>query len=348
MLVCLLVLVTGIVPVSAVEYQIQMRYSTIDPVDFSALKRAGIRTVMARVFQDDEVGGGVYFANSRARVIAPLLDRILPSCRQNGVNVWGWTLVRKFNWLDDDRLYDMESAAGRRSLIRKLDLFNPDAVQWLLGVLRELAGKEIQGILLQDDFCLRVGEGFSAWGRAEFARQTGLPAVEEVMLGNGLGAENWKRIRVNRVNQVLREIIAACRSVHPGLQIGMNVYYETPLALEHGEAWYAHNLREILDTGIDRVFLMAYHRQMKSEMHVSETRNRELFRTMVENALAVCGDKLTVKLQVRDWDDKELVPVEEMNAYLALIPPQVSAVCFTSVEFRDLDYLRRVLADDTP
>jgi hypothetical protein len=88
---------------------------------------------------------------------------------------------------------------------------------------------------------------------------------------------------------------------------------------------------------------MSYHRQIKDEMRLSETRNRTLFKEIVEKAYQICKEKLIVKLQTRDWNTSERIPADEVKAYLTLIPPQVHRVCFTPVTPDDLDYLEEII-----
>jgi len=123
----------------------------------------------------------------------------------------------------------------------------------------------------------------------------------------------------------------------------MNIYYETPVFADRSEAWYAHNLKEILATGIDHIYLMTYQRQIKKEMKLTEAKTRELFQKIVKAAYDVCGEKLIVKLQLRDWDTGERVPVEEIREYLKLIPAGVKRICFTPVKVGDYDYLTSIL-----
>ncbi len=326
-------------------YEIQFfAYRLDNSVDYRRLKSIGIKKIIYRVFKNHETSGGLYFVNTQFRTLEPALEKIIEEFDFKQLDLGTWMIGRKFNWLENTRILDYQYENQARQVIRKLDVFNPDAVKKLITVYKELASHKIQCILIQDDFTLRYNEGFSNWGKAKFTTVTGLPAREELMMQKNTPYNlNWNRVKVNQLNTVLKQIIQNCKSVNSGIKVGINIYYESPLYLERSEAWYGHNLGEILETSVDYIYLMSYHRQIKDEMRLSETSNRTFFKEIVEKAYQICKEKLIVKIQIRDWNTGEQIPADEIKAYLNLIPPQVHRVCFTPVTPDDIDYLEEIL-----
>ncbi len=309
----------------------------------------GFTKVIYRVFQDTKRNGGLYFTNTQFRTISPSLEQLIvefdSSNLNSSLNICAWMIGRKFKWIKNTLLFDYQYKNEGRQLIPKLDLFNPDAIQKIIAVYRELASKRIGCILIQDDFILRHNEGFSNWGKAQFSKTTKVPAREKLMMATDTPYNiNWKRVKINQLNKVLELIVENCKEVNPAIKVGINIYYETPIRVKEAEAWYGHNLREILDTGIDYIYLMSYHRQIKKEMKLSETGNRLLFMQIVEKAYEVCKEKLVVKIQIRDWKTGRRIPVSEIKAYLNLIPPEVERICFTPVKVTDFDYLKELIS----
>lgn len=322
------------------------------------LKREGIDKVIIRSFKNNHPQGGLYFRNSIFKVIYPYLDELAVQLADNGstVDLWAWMISRRFDWTHENRFFDYQYTEGKngsddakRELVKKFDLFNPDAIKKIISVYKELAQKKIQGILIQDDLFIRQNEGFSNWGKAYFATITDLPFRENLVLSKDTPySQNWNRLKINQINKVLRQIIAASKEVNPDIKVGMNIYYETPFFIDRSEKWYSHNLREILLTGIDYIYLMSYHRQIKKEMKQSDSQNKMLFKQIVASAFAVCQEKLVVKLQLKDWDTGELIPVEELRSYLELIPKGVKRVCFMPVDIEDLNHIRQVIRPHFP
>ena len=333
----------GAAPERSHEIQLRNNDYVIAP-DSLLQQAAGFAKIILRVFSDDEKNGGLYFVNPMFKVVRPVLDTWAPEFFRGKVGLWAWMGGRYFRWLKDSRLLDLEWQNGQRRIIPKLDLFNPEAEQVIVGLFRQLAQKPIQGILIQDDLALRRSEGFSNWGKAYFTRATGLAADERLMLQNG-SAHNqaWKRIKCERVTEIVGKIVLTCKAVNPQIQIGMNIHYETPRAPEQARSWYAFDASAVSATGIDLFYLMAYHRQIKAEMKLGEGDNRIYFRLMLEAALKLWGPKLVVKLQVRDWRNSALIPFPELKTYYDLIPAGVERVCFAAADPEDIPLIEQII-----
>lgn len=317
-------------------------------LNYKRFSGIGIRTIIVRVFQDEGQEGGLYFHNTQFRTLDTRLEKISAEMKSQeqevDLDLCAWMITRKFNWVSYTYFFDYRYENGRRELVRKFDIFNPAAVDKIVGIYKELAAKDIDSILIQDDFFLRYNEGFSDWGKENFTLAVGLPARESLMMSaDSPYSKKWNQLKRDQLIKVLALIIKGCRQVKPTIKLGMNIYYETPLYIERGENWYAHNLQEIVNTGIDYIYLMSYHRQIKQELHITESANRLLVGKIIEKAYELCQDKLIVKLQIRDWDSGDYIPLEEVSVYLDMIPQGVGGICFIPVKADDVDYLEKLI-----
>lgn len=327
------------------SHEIQLRHNQYRVAPAPALlQSAGFHKVILRVFSDDEKNGGLYFINPDYKTVRPVLDAWAPRFAGGQVGLWAWMGGRYFSWMKDVRLLDSEWKNSRKHVIPKLDLFNPDAERLIIDLFRQLAEKPIQGILIQDDLTLRRSEGFSNWGKAYFTLCSGLPADERRMAQNGSAVNRaWERCKCQRLAQLLEKIIRACKAVNPRIQIGMNIHYELPLEPQQARSWYAHDLEALAASGLDYFYLMAYHRQIQSELALSETANRAYFARMTAAALEHFGPRLVVKLQARDWRSGALIPFDELKAYYDLIPAKVGRVCFAAVDPEDISLIAQII-----
>jgi len=311
----------------------------------SRLQAAGLSKAILRVFSDDEKKGGLYFPSGLFPVVRPALDPWAREYAGKQVPLWAWMGARKFAWLRDATLLDREWSAGGSRPVPKLDLFNPQAQELIAKMFAALARQLLQGILIQDDLTLLRYEGFSSWGRASFTQYSGLAAEPLRMLARG-SAHNraWEDLKAGRVAAVLGKIVVACRQVAPAIEIGLNVHYEAPLTPERARSWYAFDVAAVSASGVDFFYLMAYQRQIKTEMKLGEGDNRLYFRRMLEAALKLWGAKLVVKLQVRDWQTSEPIPLEELKTYYDLIPAGVECVCFAAADPEDIDLISKIIS----
>jgi biofilm PGA synthesis lipoprotein PgaB len=311
----------------------------------SRLSAAGLSKAILRVFSDDEKKGGLYFRSGLFPVVRPALAPWEKGYAGSAVPLWAWMGARKFAWLDEESLHDREWFGDDTRAIAKLDLFNPRARELIVKLFASLARQDIQGILIQDDLTLLRGEGFSSWGRASFTRASGLGADPRRMLKRGSAHQRaWEDLKTACIGETLKQIVDACKTARANFEVGLNVHYEAPLTPERARSWYAFDIDLASASGVDLFYLMAYHRQMKAEMKLGESDSRLYFRRMLEAALRLWGPRLVVKLQVRDWRNSELIPLEELKAYYDLIPAGVERVCFAAADPEDLELISRIIA----
>lgn len=329
-------------PVIYAQFHGEDVFVQLDPMQWQA---AGIDRLVVRVFRNQSGQGGLFFLNPEFQVVKPLLGNLIQRAEGKGDGIWAWMITRRFDWVEDSRYLDRAFQSGVLQTISSLDLFNPDAMKRVLTVFGHLAESGINGIMLQDDLIIRSREGLSSWGRAHYALKTGNHSDMDSMLNPRSPAHSrWVDIKTRRVAEVLSQIVRKCKKHKPDIRVGVNVYYETPLKPEKSREWYAHDLDLLLNSGIDHIFLMAYHRQMAAELGLSDAVTLELFSRLVNQAAALCKDKLVVKIQWRDWQSGQWVPDRELDAILDRLPEQLKGICLTPVTLNDLPRLRKLLS----
>jgi len=329
-------------PVVFAQFHGEDVFAQLDPLEWQA---AGIDRLVVRVFRNQSSQGGLFFQNPEFQVVKPLLADLIQRTRPKHDSIWAWMITRRFDWIGDSRLLDRSFQSGALQVIPSLDLFNPDAMKRVLAVFGQLAESGIKGIMIQDDLVIRSCEGLSSWGRAHYVLKTGNPSEMDSMLDpRSFAHSRWVDVKTRRVAEVLSQIVGICKQRNPDIRVGVNVYYETPLQAKKSREWYAHDLDLLLATGVDHVFLMAYHRQMAAELGLSAADAAELFSRMVARAAAKCKDKLVVKIQWRDWQSGEYVPEDELIGLLDRLPEQIHGVCLTPVALDDLPRLQKLLS----
>ena len=323
------------------EYEVQFHTVNINQNFVNRINSLGFDKLIFRVFEDEEDVGGLYYKNSVFKEKFDIFRRIE---LDNNKNYWAWMITRTFKWLENYKLYDFEYKNGNRLIVRKLDLFNPDVKLLLIKVFKDLVKTGVKGILIQDDLTIRYNEGFSRWGRKAYEEKTDFVMdVEELVKEDSYKKENWLRIKMNKINEILKDIVKETRKMNKNIKIGINVYYEEPILFVKAKHWYSRSLKELMDTGVDYIYLMAYHRQMKRELRKSDYENKLFFRRMLRNAYQICKDKLIVKMQIKDWITGDYIPLDEIMDYYGLIPDGIKRICFTPVKNRDYNYLKRLI-----
>ena len=139
-------------------------------IDPGFLADNGIDKVIFRSFSNGKENGGLLFENSYFRTLYTAIEKL--SARfGNKFSLWGWMIARNFNWLKRKDLYDVTYSEGKKRVIKRIDIFNPEARAKVIGSFKDLASKGVSGILIQDDLVLRQNEGFSKWGLEKFEKE---------------------------------------------------------------------------------------------------------------------------------------------------------------------------------
>lgn len=339
-------------PLIAIEKKFEIQFFATnlrEELNYNKIKDYNIDKIIIRTFQNKDEPKGLLFRNTSYNLIDPLLENLLIEKNiekkfSEVPKLWAWMITRNFNWISNVSLFDYKYNIGSLERIKKYDLFNKNAVQKIIGIYKEIAKNKVDGILIQDDLIIKYNEGMSENGTKEFERVTGIPANMQKMIkkGNYYNKE-WVKIKKNKTIEILSKIIKEVKQINPDIKIGMNVYYETPLFIENAEQWYSHNLKELVKTDIDYIYLMSYQRQIKDEMKLSEKENKKLFEKIVTEAFKIAKEKLIVKIQVYDWKSKKRVSKREIKNYIKLIPKEVKRICFTPVKLKDIIFIKKII-----
>ncbi len=334
-------------PAALFQREIELQYHEVKEKynpDFNELWSAGFGKIIVRSFLNNKKEGGLLFENGQFRVAYPGFSRIVKKNNKRKFSLWGWLITRNYSWLDNSDLYDTEYIDHKRKKIKKLDIFDPEIRNKISKVFRDLTKLGVEGILIQDDLSIKSNEGFSLKGMKTFSDISGVPAREKLMMDSGSPYNlKWIKIKKKVIAALRNKIIKECRAINPDIKIGINVFYEASLFARKSNEWHSQDLKEIVDSDVDYIYLMMYHRQMKRELKYGIHRIKKLFKKGIENAVMLAGDRLVVKMETYDWNKRELIPVGEMEEFIKLIPENVKRICFTPAKNGDLKYFKRIL-----
>ena len=319
---------------------------------FKDLKRAGVDTVIVRVFQNrgDRVyrfahpkhEEGVYFRSDHAPVVDDLLGSLAEMAQRNGLEIFAWMTTRYADYgLDgqwDLRCQSYNFEKKRMEIARGLSLFHPRTLKRLEGLFRDLGRYPIDGILFQDDLILKHNEDFSVEARKAFLKEFGYAPHPDVLYIDPYRSDSgtyyvrgytdqfwdWVSWKNRWLMDVAQRCRAAAKASNPNLKFGLNLYYEAVLNRSNGLAWFSQSLSEALKQDFDYYGVMAYHRQAMRELHLEEKRAVRLMAEVAQKAVEAVGDpsKVMMKIQVLDWKTYEAIPTEEIDEILTKILDQ--------------------------
>ena len=330
--------------------------------EMTELSRGGIDTIIVRVFHNSgdrfhpsvstlrrkNFSAGLYFRSSHAPVIEDFLADVIPLAHKHNLKVFAWMTTRYADYGIEDneelKCSAFDSVSGGTVTCKGLDLFNEAVVRRLEGIYSDLANYDIDGVLFQDDLVLRHTEGFGPHAAALYERDFGRPLVPErfyfkraeqqVLDYTALFWEwaSWKNRRLLSVAKRLRTVV---REKRPDAKFAINLMYESVTNPGLGLAWLSQSIKESKKSNFDYYSIMAYHRQMAGELHMSRGKTKELIKAIVKEAVIMVGEpeKVMIKFQTRDWDTRERIANSEVVELLRSVR-NVDGVSMTLVPYQ--------------
>jgi biofilm PGA synthesis lipoprotein PgaB len=307
------------------------------------LKNAGVNTLIVRAFQNrgdrayrfsrPQCKTGVYFETIHAPVVDPVLTRIVSIGHRHGLKVFAWMETRKMplHLADAEPFTALGYCFETRSFkpIRAWSIFDETVEKKLIGLYRDVVGSGIDGILIQDDLIMHQYEDFSPKAIALFSKETGR-ALDPQTLYDGVFQDKegrwlvarysdtfwlWARWKNQKLLTLASKLIQAAKAANPEIEVAMNFMYESVTDPNNALAWLSQSLDEAMKLPLDFYAIMAYHRQMKKELQLSEGDAYNKISAMTATLLNAIDDphKILMKVQMSDWDTRKEIPVDEAN-----------------------------------
>jgi poly-beta-1,6-N-acetyl-D-glucosamine N-deacetylase len=314
--------------------------------EMKRIAATGADTVIVRVFHNSGdrfypfvtpgADEGVYFKTDRAPVVADALTPMIRAARKNGLDIWAWMTTRYAAWGDDRYglfCYDFSKKTIVPAFGR--DLFDDRKVTDLVGLYRDLAAYDIDGILFQDDLVLHHNEGMGETAERLF----GAPIRPETFYinphpspdGSKYYAEKytdrfweWSRFKASRLAAVEQAIVEGTRRARPDLKFAVNLSYEAVTRPDMALAWLSQDIDRFLANGTDYVFIMAYHRQIMKEKGLSNPGEAGgLMAEIASRAIPAAREpwRVGIKLQVMDWDTGRPIAPDELRRTASCLGP---------------------------
>ena len=308
------------------------------PTFMKKLRRHRVDVICFRVFQNRgdaffrvlpiKAREGVYFRTDRAPLVSNLLPLVCREAHRYGIEVYAWMSTLSANFLRCEtaaRLSRYDLSTKEVAQTRRLNPFDSRVRQCLYDLFSDLAGNELDGILIQDDLILRYNEGVGPLAAREYRDDMGGDSLNPARFyrvandarGHGHLAGyrpafwRWTRWKSRRLALVVRRLIRAVKRTQPTVRVALDVPYELLLAPRNALAWYSVDLPTLEEIARpDQYMVMSYQQQMAGELKKPVSAVQGLIEDMVKRAMGEISNprRWVFKIQTIDWTSRRPIP----------------------------------------
>jgi biofilm PGA synthesis lipoprotein PgaB len=321
------------------------------------LKKNGINTLLFRVFQNsgdrvhfnlkNNCKSGVYYQTSYACMIDNSLARVIKSAKKYNIKIYAWMATRSLSFLK--KQYGLEKVFKRPGFEKKqyaVSIFNENVRNKLLGLFKDLAYYDIDGILIQDDYILKYNEGASSQAKKRFYIDNGWWLSSNKLFNKttyNKAYYEWNIWKMKQLSSLLNDIKTEVKIINPNIKFAVNIYYETPVFPERGLSWYSQSIKQYINYGFEYLAFMGYHEQISNEMNISKFSAIKYIDKSIINMQKITknNSRIIVKYQISTFENGEYLQENELTALCKTIKkyPDISFVAVPFDELNDLNYI---------
>ncbi|HZS10997.1 MAG TPA: hypothetical protein VFA38_02025, partial [Nitrospirales bacterium] len=192
---------------------------------------------------------GVYFRTPLADLVRDVIGQVVAPARQQRVSVFVSISPRDLGWLEpglgwQDRVFNPVRQQYEPAIAR--DLFHPALQQYLAGLLLDLAGTGIDGVVFDAEPVMSSIDGFSPYALAGFERDFHMtvapeswnpwPVAGDIAMGRRIARTQgptvppdfwrWTGWKARERMKVLGQLVRTVRAKYPAMLFAMDVHAE--------------------------------------------------------------------------------------------------------------------------
>ncbi|TKB76679.1 MAG: hypothetical protein E8D45_06055 [Nitrospira sp.] len=232
------------------------------------LAQSGVTTVVLEAWTTRPAAGaeshamrpmGLYFPSSLGPMVRDVFGALIPAAHRHGLAVYASVGLRRPDWLDAglgwfSQIYDPRRQAFRAT--DHVDLFHPVYQEFLGGLLKDLAGSGVDGLVFRADRTIGPSAGATAFGLRGFERDFGFRPDPIKLLGTGGGEDErasefwqWVGWETRESQHVLNRLASGIKVQWPNLKVILEVHHEAIVAPVQGLTRHGEDVLEAIRGG---------------------------------------------------------------------------------------------------
>lgn len=229
-----------------------------------------------------------------------------------------------------DMRYDLGS--GTIQPVESLNLFNPDAADFLVKTFKEIASYSIDGILFGPDFFYGDTEGMTRPALEEYKKRYGAALVMGRAIGRvgssdkglvaleyGEGYKEWAEMKRDRLKDLLADIVATCRSVNSDIVFGVPLFADGLSSSLDMLNRYSHDIKAFRGSGVDVFWMPILHRDVRTERGLSYKKGMEFISRTAQAASTAVKEPCRTVIALQTSVQGKVIPFSEIEEVASLV-----------------------------
>lgn len=229
-----------------------------------------------------------------------------------------------------DVRYDLGS--GTLQPADRINLFDPDAAEFLVKTFKEIASYSIDGILFGPDFFYGETEGMTQPVLDEYKRRYGTALVMgraisrvgggdkgPIVLEYGEGYRQWAEMKRDRLKELLDKVVIACRAVNPGIVFGVPLFADGLSSSVDMLDRYGHDVKAFSDSGVEVFWMLLLHRDIRAEQGLGYKKAMEHISRAAQAAAAVVKPPSKTVIALQTSVQGKALPFSEIEEAAAIV-----------------------------
>jgi len=299
-------------------------------------EKAGVDTLVVKVFHtsSQEIPSGVFFQTMHAPVLMDTLAILVKAAHRHHLRVFAWMNVRQMEWKlrSNPKWADLKYDSHRMGLTTSdtMDLFQPAARDYIMGLYQDLASYPIEGIVFGEDLFYKTEEGLGEEAQQQFKRDFGesfSPGVLQQTPRASISSDvfwKWVGWKSRQVSYFLDELKQSVKQRNPSLKLG--VFLSEDAVLNPVQA-LARNSEDLLEA--KRLMLDYY--VINVDLLLAQDVSAHLSK-VVGRADQLMGESESVLVGIHTQSDANLYLKQGLSHELGLTPSGVIKLSSLAIE----------------
>ena len=224
------------------------------------------------LFGKRHLNTGLFFNSPKMPIVDDNLKRVIEIAHNKGLLLYVTFPLRNHPWLIESRFELLDEAwdplQNTNMMITKLDLINPDSLDYFKNVLGSLLSYGPDGVIFEDDYTYDIHEGFSKSSQRIYYREKQRKLVAKEFINPFPNQKNTRydlfieekfeplaKWRAGKIHDFLYHVLEFVQVNYPDIKVALETTSNMFLSKDIANLWYSTSKIQLIGLPFDHLIL---------------------------------------------------------------------------------------------